>query len=115
MDLERLLKSLDVSLCSHGVCVPCLGEVAWSRSHGDARERRRAYVFFAANLWDEGLGESVRRALVVAGHDGVADAGVALDDLQARGLRSEIFQAVVGRLADLLAEETRRAFSAALN
>jgi hypothetical protein len=115
VDTERLAKSRDVSLRSHGICLPCLGEVVWSRSHGDARERLHAYVFFAANLWDEGLGESVRRALVVAVDDGVPDAGAALDDLRDRGLRSEIFRAVVHRLADLLAEETRRALSAALN
>jgi hypothetical protein len=57
----------------------------------------------------------VRRALVVAAHDAVPGAAAALSDLEARGLRSGIFRAVVNRLADQLARETQRAFDASLN
>jgi hypothetical protein len=115
VDTERLAASLDVTLASHGVCPACLCEVAWDREHGDERAQRRTYAEFAPNLWLEGLGETVRRALVVAAHDGVPGAAAALTDLEARGLRSGIFRAVVNRLADQLARETQRAFDASLN
>jgi hypothetical protein len=115
VDAERLAAALDVSLASRGVCPACLCEIAWERGHGDEREQRRAYADFAPNLWFEGLGETVRRALVVAAHDDVPGAAAALTDLEARSLRSGIFRAVVHRLADELDRETRRAFDASLN
>jgi len=115
VDAESLAASLDVTLASHGVCPACLFEVAWDRAHGDERAQRSSYAVFAPNLWLEGLGETVRRALVVASHDGAPGAAAALTDLDARGLRSGIFRAVVNRLADQLAQETQRAFDASLN
>ena len=115
MDTDRLAAALDVSLASHGVCPACLCEIAWQRGHGDEREQRHVYSVFAPNLWLEGLGETVRRALVVAAHDAVPGAAAALADLEARSLRSTIFRAVVHRLADQLEAATRRAFDASLN
>jgi hypothetical protein len=115
VDAERLAAALDVSLASRGVCPACLCEIAWDRVHGDEREQRRTYAEFAPNLWLEGLGETVRRALVVAAHDDVPGAAAALTDLETRGLRSAVFRAVVNRLADQLEKETRRAFDASLN
>jgi hypothetical protein len=115
VNADRLAAALDVSLSSHGVCPACLCEIAWQREHGDKREQRHVYSVFAPNLWLEGLGETVRRALVVAAHDEVPGAAAALADLEARSLRSAIFRAVVNRLADQLETETRRAFDASLN
>lgn len=91
MDTDRLAASLDVSLASHGVCPACFCEIAWDREHSDARVQRRTYAEFAPNLWLEGLGETVRRALVVAAHDDVPGAAEALADLESRGLRSGVF------------------------
>jgi hypothetical protein len=115
VDDTQLAAALDVSLASHGVCPACLCEIAWDRAHGDARDQRRSYAAFAPNLWLEGLGETVRRALVVAVHDDLPGAAEALRDLESRGLRSGVFHAVVNRLADQLEKETRRAFDASLN
>ena len=93
---------------------------ASARSRGTARTAAPGIsgapnAEFAPNLWLEGLGETVRRALVVAVHDDVPGAAEALRDLESRGLRSGVFHAVVNRLADQLEKETRRAFDASLN
>src|SRR3954467_14407669 len=115
MDAERLAASLDVTLGSHGVCPACLCEVASDRAHGDERAQRRTYAEFAPNLWLEGLGETVRRALVVAAHDPGPGAEAAQSARRAPRPPSGIFRAVVNRLADQLARETQRAFDASLN
>ena len=67
------------------------------------------------NLWAEGLGGPVEDALHSAARRGVPDAPEALRDFEARGPRSDIFKAIVRRLAEDLKEEVDRTYRASLN
>lgn len=107
-----LAARLSVGLGSHGVCYPCLGEVAHELECGDGHRVERWVV---GTLWIEGLGVTVTAAVARAVQLGLTDAEEARDDLAARGCRSGIFRAVVRRLARDLQQETRRAIAAALN
>lgn len=107
-----LASRLSVGLGSHGVCYPCLGEVAHELEAGDGH---RVELWVVPTLWIEGLGLTVTTAVERAVQVGLPDAEVARDDLAARGCRSGIFRAVVRRLARELHEETRRALAASLN
>jgi hypothetical protein len=111
--VDDLAARLDVDLRSHGVCLPCLGEVAFILETDP--ERRRGEPWFVATLWLEGLGDSVAAAVQRAVERGVPGADDASADLQARGPRSTIFRETVRRLARELAAETERAMRAALN
>jgi|SRR5436190_1353011 len=107
-----LAARLSVGLGSHGVCYPCLGEVAFELEHGEAH---RVEQWVVPTLWSEGLGVTVATAVERAVQLGLPDAEAARDDFTARGCRSGIFRAVVRRLARELHEETRRAIAASLN
>lgn len=67
------------------------------------------------NLWAEGLGGPVEDALHSAARRGIPDADEALRDFEARGPRSDIFRAIVRRLAEDLKEEVDRTYRASLN
>jgi hypothetical protein len=112
MDADELALRLDVNLRTRGVCYPCLGEVAHNLK---TRKRRGGEIEFVGNLWAEGLGDSVAFALGTAVALGLPGALDAQQDLLARGRRSDIFRAVVRRLALELDQETERAFAAWLN
>jgi hypothetical protein len=112
MDADQLALRLDVNLRSRGVCYPCLGEVAHNLK---TRKRRGGEIEFVGNLWAEGLGESVAFAVGSAVARGLPGALEAQQDLASRGRRSDIFRAVVRRLALELDQETQRAFAAWLN
>lgn len=112
MDADELALRLDVNLRSRGVCYPCLGEVAhnlktWTRRGGE--------LSFVSTLWHEGLGDSVMLAVALAVERGMPGAAEAQHDLAARGCRSNIFRAVVRRLALELDANTERAFAARWN
>jgi hypothetical protein len=107
-----LAARLSVGLGSHGVCYPCLGEVAHELECGDGH---RVEQWVVGTLWVEGLGVSVSAAVERAVRLGLPGADAARADLAARGCRSGIFRAVVRRLARDLQQETRRAFAASLN
>jgi hypothetical protein len=107
-----LAAKLSVGLGSHGVCYPCLGEVAWELAHETGH---RVEHWVAPTLWAEGLGVTVTVAVERAVALDLADALAARDDLRARGCRSGIFRAVVRRLACDLEQETQRAVTASLN
>jgi hypothetical protein len=111
-DAAPLAAKLSVGLGSHGVCYPCLGEVAWELEHESDHHVEHWVV---PTLWVEGLGVTVTAAVDRAVAIGVTDATTARADLQARGCRSGIFRAVVRRLARELEQETQRAFAASLN
>ena len=113
--LTRLARALDVGLASHGVCTACLGMVAMELERGDERAARSVTHWVVATLWAEGLGGPVEDALHSAVRKSVPDARAALCDFEDRGPRSEIFRAVVRRLADELKEETHKAYLASLN
>ncbi len=82
---------------------------------GDERAIRAAVRFFADLLWDEGLEEPVRAALERARRAGVDGAEAAVADVQARGSRSAVFEAVVRLLARGKLEEARRRYITSLN
>lgn len=107
-----LAARLSVGLGSHGVCYPCLGEVAHELEEGDGHPIEQWVV---PTLWVEGLGITVTTAVERAVQLGLPDADAARDDLAARGCRSGIFRAVVRRLARELHQETQRAIAASLN
>jgi hypothetical protein len=111
--VEDLAARLGVDLRSRGVCLMCLGEVAFILETDP--ERRRGETWFVTTLWAEGLGDSVAAAVERAVEVGLAGAEEARADLRARGPRSTIFRETVRRLARELAAETERALRAALN
>jgi hypothetical protein len=113
--LARLARTLEVGLGAHGVCPACLGMVAMELDHGDERSVAASVRMVVPNLWAEGLGGPVEDALRGAVRRGVADAPEALGDFEDRGPRSDIFRAVVRRLARELSEEVNRAYLASLN
>jgi hypothetical protein len=110
-----LARSLEVGLHAHGVCPACLGMVAMELEHGDERSVAATIRMVVPNLWAEGLGTPVEEALHSAKRRGVPDAAEALRDFEARGPRSDIFRAVVRRLAQQLAGEVQRSYLASLN
>jgi hypothetical protein len=112
VDITSLARRLDVGLGSHGVCYPCLGAVAFELDEGGDGSMERWVV---PTLWIEGLGVTVTAALERAVVLGCPDAEEAMADLRSRGPRSLIFRAVVRRLAQELAAETKRRMQAALN
>jgi len=113
--LSRLAQALEVGLGARGVCSACLSVVAMEVDRGDERSVARSVRVIAANLWAEGLGGPVEDALRGAARRGVADAAEALRDFEDRGPRSDIFHAVIRRLARQLSEEVQRARLASLN
>ena len=88
-----------------GVCLPCLTFVSFPLDSGDERTARREARKLAPDLWAEGLELTVLVALETAKRDGVAGAVEAIDDVQARGPRSPVVQAIVWRLAEQLVED----------
>jgi len=91
-----------------GVCLPCLTFVAFPLDSGDEPRARREARKLAPDLWAEGLELTVLVALETAKRDGVGGAVEAIDDVQQRGPRSPVVQAIVWRLAEQLVEDIRR-------
>jgi hypothetical protein len=113
--ISGLARSLEVGLGARGVCTACLGMVAMEIDHGDERGVASTIRMVVPNLWAEGLRGPVEDALHGAKRRGLPFADEALRDFQARGPRSDIFKAVVRRLATQLSEEVRRAHLASFN
>src|SRR4051812_39827482 len=95
-DPATLAASLDVGINSPGVCQPCLSLISMGPD-ADPREVARSIRWVAGTLWLEGFGDTVRDALE---RSDAPEAPDALRDFAARGLRSEIYLAVVRRLAN---------------
>lgn len=83
--------------------------------HGDAESLARASRWVVTTLWLEGLGGPVEDALYRARRRGVAGVEEAFSDFESRGPRSDIFRAVVRRLAEQLKKEVDRSYRASLN
>jgi hypothetical protein len=113
--MNALVERLDVGIHSRGLCPACLSFVAVAMDHGDEREVARETTQAASLMWDEGLGETVRTALIAEAGRGDVEARAALRELDSRRERSGVFRAVVRRLADALREEVRRRETASLN
>jgi hypothetical protein len=99
VDADELAQQLAVNLHSPGVCLPCLYE--FSRS-GDS--------WFVVTLWQEGRGDTVASALRTA-----PGAEELKRDFAARGCRSELFRAVMRKLAREIEKDARKARAAIWN
>jgi hypothetical protein len=112
---RRLARALEVGLDAHGVCPACLGMIAMELEHGDAESLARASRWVVTTLWLEGLGGAVEDALHRARRRGVTGVEEAFEDFESRGPRSDVFRAVVRRLAEDLKREVDRSYRASLN
>jgi hypothetical protein len=101
----ELVDQLELDVMAAGVCLPCLTFVAFPLDVGDERTARREARKLAPDLWAEGLELTVLVALETAKRDGVGGAVEAIDDVQARGPRSPVVEAIVWRLAEQLVED----------
>ncbi|MHB1244287.1 MAG: hypothetical protein ACYC1P_12955 [Gaiellaceae bacterium] len=107
-DAAELVDQLELDVMAAGICLPCLTFVAFPLDLGDERDARREARRIAPDLWAEGLELTVLVALETAKRDGVDGAVEAIDDVQARGPRSPVVQAIVFRLAEQLVEDMHR-------
>jgi hypothetical protein len=99
VDVDELAQRLDVNLHSPGICLPCLYE--YSLSHEN---------WFVVTLWEEGLGETVAAAL-----RSLNGAEELKCDFERRGCRSDVFRAVLRKLAREIEEDARKATAALWN
>jgi hypothetical protein len=113
--VTALAARLEVDLSSRGVCPACLSFVVFALEEGDGRRVAGAVTRVASMLWDEGLDVAVRVALERAVAEAVDGAAEGRREFEERGFRSRTFRAVVRRLAEDLAEESRRMYLASLN
>ena len=111
----RLARRLGVGLHARGVCPACLGMVAMKLEFGDDPSVARTIRRVVPNLWAEGLGGPGEDAVHSTKRRGGPGAPEALRDFEARGPRSDIFKAIVRRLAEDLKEEVDRTYRASLN
>ena len=112
---DVLAAALELCLDAVVVCPGCLFGVAMELDKSDERAIRAAVRFFAPLLWDEGLEEPVRAALEQACRAGVDGAEAAFADVEARGPRSGVFDAVVRLLASRQLEEAKRRYITSQN
>ncbi len=112
---EAVAGALDLDGLQATACPMCIFGVACALDSDDEREPRRTLRFFVPLLWDEGLDAPVREALEGAREAGVAGAGAAIADLEARGPRSFVFGAVVRRLAERQSAAMRRSYITSQN
>jgi hypothetical protein len=92
---------LDVALDS-GVCLACLGIVCMAMDGGDPAEIRRELRVMSPDIWMDGLAEPALAAVRAAHGRGDPDAQAALEELEHRGGRSKVAQAIVRHLAEKL-------------
>jgi hypothetical protein len=87
-----------------GICHACLSFVSFAIDRGDEREISRWVRRMTPDLWGDGLDVRALVAVRKARDAGVADAELALVDLERRGHRSVVARAIVRRLARELSE-----------
>lgn len=94
-----IASELDLDLDDIGICLACLSFVSMALDRGDQREIRGELNRMTPDLWAEGLALPARLALQRACKQGVPGAEAALADVEKRGGRSLVAQAIVYRLA----------------
>jgi hypothetical protein len=97
---------LDVGLDS-GVCLACLGMICMAMDRGDSAEVRRELRLISPDVWMDGLAEPAQAAVRAAHGRGDPDAQAALEELERRGGRSTVAQAIVRQLAEKLRRRVR--------
>lgn len=103
-----LVDQLELDVMTSGVCLACLTFVAFPLDLGDEREARREARKLTPDLWEDGLELTVLVALETARRDGVTGAEEAIADVQRRGHRASVVEAIVWRLAEQLVEDMNR-------
>lgn len=103
---DAFAERLDVGLDT-GVCLACLGIVCMALDGGDPADIRRTVRAMSPDLWEDGLAEPALAAVQAAHGRGDPDASEALDELERRGGRSTVAQAIVLRLAEKLRRRVR--------
>ena len=104
---------LDVGL--DGVCLACLSFVTGAIHDGDPKEVRRWVRRMAPDLWEDGLERTILDVLGLAVARGDPDAELWLAEVEQKGPRGLLVQAVVARLAEQLAAWERRSRLSRLN
>lgn len=89
------------------LCVMCLFGVSTALRRGDPRELRSALRFFVPLLWEEGLEQPLRAALLQAVAAGLPDAAEAAGDVDRYGPACRVTKAVVRLLAEQQLRELR--------
>ena len=84
--------------------------MSFALDSGDRAEIARWTRRMTPDLWHDGLGVKALTAVRGARDRGVPHAAEALGDLERRGGRSIVARSIVRRLAEMLAEDARRAF-----
>src|ERR1043165_6787544 len=97
---------LDVGLDT-GVCLACLGMVCMAMDSGNAAKIRGALRAMSPDLWMDGLAEPALAAVRAARGRGDPDAQAAREELERRGGRSTVAQAIVRHLAEKLRRQVR--------
>ena len=97
---------LDIGLDS-GICLACLGMVCMEMDGGDPAKIRGVLRAMSPELWMDGLAEPALAAVRAAHGRGDPDAQAALEELERRGGRSTVAQAIVRHLAEKLRRQVR--------
>jgi hypothetical protein len=106
-DTDELAAALDLDVDDVAICHACLSFVAFAIDSGDEREIKRWTARITPDLWEEGLAIPVRLALERARKRRVANAAVAIADVERLGPRSSVARAIVRRLAADLSARAR--------
>ncbi|MGH3076319.1 MAG: hypothetical protein ACRDQC_15380 [Gaiellales bacterium] len=97
---------LDLGLDT-GVCLACLGIVCMAMDGGEPAKIRGALRAMSPELWMDALAEPALAAVRAAHGRGDPDAQAALEELERRGGRSTVAQAIVRHLAEKLRRQVR--------
>ena len=103
---DALAARLDLDFDA-GICLACLGFVAWALDNGDLVEIARETTRVTRDLWDEGLAEQAFAAVQDARDRGIPDADAAFADLERNAGTSSVARSIVRRLAEQLCEQVR--------
>jgi hypothetical protein len=103
---EAFADRLNIGLDT-GVCLACLGIVCMAIDGGDPAEIRRTLRVMSPDLWMDGLAEPALAAVRAAHGQGDPEARAALEELERRGGRSTVAQAIVRHLAEKLRRRVR--------
>jgi hypothetical protein len=103
---QTLVQQLELDL--EGVCLACLSVVSFALDRGRPNEIAGALRGMTPDLWHDGLSEQALAAVRRVADAGVPHARDALADLEQRGGRSTVAQAIVRRLAGELGARSRR-------
>ena len=104
---------LDIGL--DGVCLLCLSFITSAIHGGNPKEARTWVRRMSPDLWEDGLEQTILDAVGVAVARGDPDADAWLAEIEQRGPRGLLVQAIVARLAEQLADWERRSRAARLN